>query len=72
MAKPGRDYIHYKGSLYRVLHVGTHTETEEEMVVYQALKDGRVWIRPLAMWEETLPDGTPRFRLVPYFFEDNE
>ncbi len=60
-------YRHYKGGEYRVLQLATHTETEEQMVVYQSLKDERVWARPLAHFlEEVILDGqsTPRFAYV--------
>ena len=58
-------YRHFKGNLYRVLGVARHSETEEEMVVYQALYGERgLWVRPAAMWLETVErDGKtlPRF-----------
>lgn len=62
-------YRHYKDKLYKVLHVAKHTETEEELVIYQALYgDYGIWARPLAMFLEdvTLPDGSKvkRFALV--------
>lgn len=62
-------YRHYKGNLYNVLHVALHTETEEPLVIYQALYGERkIWARPLDMFMETvtLPDGSivPRFALI--------
>lgn len=51
---------HYKGGLYRVLFEAIHTETEESMTVYQT-PDGRNWVRPAAMFNDTLPDGRRRF-----------
>ena len=54
-------YRHYKGQLYRVLKQVQHSETEEEMVVYQTLYgDHSYWCRPLEMFNETI-DGQPRF-----------
>ena len=61
-------YRHFKGNLYRVLCTARHSETAEEMVVYQALYgEGGIWVRPAAMWNETINlDGYcgPRFRWV--------
>ena len=58
--KPGR-YRHFKGKDYRVILVARNSETEEEMVVYQALYgEFGYWVRPLSMWNETvLADGKP-------------
>ena len=62
--RPGR-YRHFKGNEYRVLGVARHSETMEEMVVYQALYGERgLWVRPASMWLETVErDGYcgPRF-----------
>ena len=65
----GGTYRHYKGKLYKVLHLARHSETEELLVIYQALYgDYGIWARPLDMFVEDvlLPDGTevPRFQLV--------
>lgn len=43
-------YQHYKGPQYRVFNVARHSETEEEVVFYQALYgDYGFWVRPLSM-----------------------
>lgn len=48
-------YRHFKGNLYEVLEVGIHSETQEEHVVYRALYGARgIWIRPLAMFVDTV------------------
>ncbi len=52
--KKGR-WHHFKGNEYEVLHTARHSETLEPMVVYRALYgDGGVWVRPAAMWQETV------------------
>jgi hypothetical protein len=67
MVRYGR-YRHYKGQEYEVLGVARHSETEEEYVVYRALYgDYGLWIRPTAMFLETvLIDGRPcpRFQFL--------
>ena len=61
-------YKHYKGNLYELLHIATHSETLEKMVVYKALYgEGEIWVRPLSMWEEKVNvngETVSRFTLV--------
>lgn len=48
-------YQHFKGNLYQVLTIARHSETEEYMVVYHPDNNKNdVWIRPLAMFDETI------------------
>lgn len=48
-------YRHFKGGEYRVLYTAAHSETLEPMVVYQALYGEKgIWVRPAAMWNETV------------------
>lgn len=65
--RPGR-YRHYKGMDYDVLGVARHSETEEQMVVYRCLYgDHSLWVRPLAMFRETVEvagEQVPRFVYV--------
>jgi len=62
--RPGR-YRHFKGNEYRVIGTARHSETMEELVVYQALYGEQgLWVRPAHMWSETVErDGYcgPRF-----------
>ncbi|MCR4880509.1 MAG: DUF1653 domain-containing protein [bacterium] len=61
----GKIYRHFKGNLYKVIAFAKHSETTEDMVVYQPLKTGDNWVRPKAMWNEVVDDkGTLRFTLV--------
>lgn len=60
----GKFYKHYKGNLYKIIALGKHSENLEEMIVYQSVKDGQIWIRPKSMWNEIIDnDGTLRFTL---------
>lgn len=64
--KSGR-YRHFKGNEYEVIGTARHSETLEELVVYRALYgDGGLWVRPAAMWTETVErDGYRGPRFVP-------
>lgn len=54
---PGR-YRHYKGQMYQVLDTVRHSETLEPMTLYRALYgDGGLWVRPAAMFTETISVG---------------
>ena len=62
-------YQHYKGQLYQVFNVATHSETQEKFVVYQCLYgDYSRWVRPLSMFIETVKNTenseVPRFKLI--------
>jgi hypothetical protein len=65
-AAPGR-YRHYKGNLYEVIGVATHSETGELEVVYRPLYGERgLWVRPLEMFVGTVEvDGTEVRRFAP-------
>ncbi len=65
--KPGL-YRHFKGMEYLVENVARHSETMEELVVYQALYgECGLWVRPLNMFKETVVIGgeeIPRFQWI--------
>jgi hypothetical protein len=68
--KPGR-YRHFKGGEYEVLGLATHSETEEPMVVYRPLYGERgLWVRPAAMWNETVERDGKTFRRFTYLGDE--
>ena len=67
--RPGR-YRHFKGNEYEVLFTTLHSETMEPMVVYRALYGERgLWVRPAAMWNETVTRDGKAFRRFTYIGE---
>jgi GNAT superfamily N-acetyltransferase len=67
---PTRLSIHSKGLPYRRIGTAKHSETLEDLVVYECLypnETAKMWARPQAMFEESvITDGTvrPRFRTI--------
>ena len=60
-------YRHFKGNEYEVLGVAQHSETLEPMVVYKSLYgDGGLWVRPAAMWDETVTRDGKTFKRFEY------
>ena len=69
--RPGR-YRHFKGNEYEVLAIARHSETTEPMVVYRAhYGEGGIWVRPAAMWDETVERGGKTFRRFEKMREDD-
>ncbi len=72
MVEKGQKYRHFKGSIYEIIAVAKHTETGEDMVIYD--HDGQVWARPYDMFvspvdHEKYPDVKQEYRFE--LIEDN-
>ena len=46
----GNTYRHFKGSLYTVIAVAEHTETNEQLVIYSDIVTGNIYARPFEMF----------------------
>lgn len=66
-------YKHYKNILVKVIGVGKHSESLEDLVIYEKLEDfgefkkGSLWVRPLKMFKEkVVVNGkkVPRFKFL--------
>ena len=64
-------YSHYKtGNQYQVHFVAKHSETLEDMVVYEALynnEKSKYWVRPAKIFEEIVEfngQKVPRFKFI--------
>lgn len=68
--KAERYFRHFKGGIYKFIGKATDSETQEELIVYQAMYgDKKIWVRPIDMFYEIMTiDGkqVSRFRELTY------
>ena len=59
-------YRHYKGGIYEFLHEAALESDLTPMVVYRAMSNGTVWIRPQQIFHEMLEvEGKSVARFTP-------
>ncbi len=71
-------YHHYKNKPYKFVGLARHSETSEEVVIYETRYEGpggNVWIRPKTMFFESVDVGgkmVPRFKEIPLEIVETE
>lgn len=56
-------YRHYKNKYYKTLYIAKHTETNEKLIIYQALYNKKIYARPYNMFIEKV-NNKPRFEYI--------
>jgi hypothetical protein len=62
----GQIWKHYKGKHYKILVFCRHSETSEELVVYERQEDDKTYARPLDLFFDEVEwegEKLPRFQL---------
>ena len=60
-------YEHYKGNRYKLIDIVKHSETLEDLVLYETIyenKLGKLWVRPKEMFFGNLENGEKRFKFI--------
>lgn len=63
----GKIYKHFKGHIVKVISIAEHTETGENLVIYEHLEDKKIWARPYNMFNSLVdtkkyPDIEQKYR----------
>jgi hypothetical protein len=69
MIEVGKIYRHFKGMKVKIIAVCKHTETLEDMVVYEELDNNQIWVRPLKMFKEKVDMKKYPYAKQTYRFE---
>jgi hypothetical protein len=65
--KIGQIWRHYKGNHYKILVLCKHSETGEELIVYERQEDGKKYARPFSLFFSSVEfEGkiVPRFIFI--------
>ena len=67
MVEVGKRYRHFKGTTHKVLAIAKHSETLEELVIYNHEDTGEVWARPKELFtslvdKDKYPDVSQKYR----------
>ena len=67
MVEVGKRYKHFKVTTHKVLAIAKHSETLEELVIYNHEDTGEVWARPIELFtslvdKDKYPDILQEYR----------
>lgn len=60
----GKIYKHFKGNRYEVIAIAKHSENLSDLVIYKSLSDGKIWARPVEMWNEMVDKERKIYRFT--------
>jgi hypothetical protein len=54
-------FRHFKGHIYEIMNIGKDSETQEDVVIYENMETGDIWVRPLKMFLEPVDKQKYRY-----------